>query len=305
MTFVERGNLNFYQLEQFVCIARCKSLSKATQELYISQPTLSQSLRKLEGEVGCPLFDRLGNRIVINDHGMVFLSYARQILKLKGEALDQLSNSHDSGSVLRVYTTIEPITQILLPSYLALSDSQRIIQTTLVSNSAKDDLLCDNIDLVIAANALPDRQGRITNVPMIEDELLVAVPPSCSLYDRDELLATDLDGIPFIMTTQSPDFITAYANSMLLRREIDINVIFGGDESSVFSGVSLGRHSDACYFTSSLYDWLGFSFRDHRLLHLSDFESTYTVYFSFLSSKEPLIREFADWTRQTLLCSTV
>ena len=49
--------IEFNQLEQLVCIAKNKTISKAAQELLISQPALSRSMQRLESDLGVELFD--------------------------------------------------------------------------------------------------------------------------------------------------------------------------------------------------------------------------------------------------------
>lgn len=69
------------QLEQFKVIAEQENISKAAQILYVSQPSLSQMLNKLEEEVGCKLFDRKGGRIHLNANGRLALEHINVILE--------------------------------------------------------------------------------------------------------------------------------------------------------------------------------------------------------------------------------
>ena len=69
------------QLRQFDAIARQGTMSAAARALHLSQPALSRSLARLEAELGQPLVDRPGRRLVLNDAGRVALEHARQILR--------------------------------------------------------------------------------------------------------------------------------------------------------------------------------------------------------------------------------
>ena len=53
--------MNYHELKYILCIAKYQNLTKAAQELYISQPTLTKHLQKLEREMGTKLFSRSGN----------------------------------------------------------------------------------------------------------------------------------------------------------------------------------------------------------------------------------------------------
>lgn len=70
--------MEFQQLEQFRVLARIQHMTKAADALYISQPALSQSIKRLEDELGAPLFDRPGRQICLNQCGRVFLKRIEQ-----------------------------------------------------------------------------------------------------------------------------------------------------------------------------------------------------------------------------------
>lgn len=68
------------QLHYFVTVAKTENISKAAQELFITQPALSRVILRLENELGIPLFDRKGGRLLLNEHGKVFLSFVKPAL---------------------------------------------------------------------------------------------------------------------------------------------------------------------------------------------------------------------------------
>lgn len=67
------------QLEQFIAIANNTSMHEAASKLYLSQSTLSYNLKKLESELGCPLFVRSRNRMILTKYGEILLRHASQI----------------------------------------------------------------------------------------------------------------------------------------------------------------------------------------------------------------------------------
>ena len=68
------------QLEQLVAIADFGTVSKASEQLHISQPALSRAIQHLEDELGVTLFDRHKNKIILNENGKLAVEYARKIL---------------------------------------------------------------------------------------------------------------------------------------------------------------------------------------------------------------------------------
>ena len=73
--------MTLQQLKYAVCTAECKSMNKAASRLFISQPSLSGTIRDLEEEIGMKIFSRSNRGITITPEGEDFLGYARQILQ--------------------------------------------------------------------------------------------------------------------------------------------------------------------------------------------------------------------------------
>ena len=66
--------MDFSQLNYFRAAARHGNLTRAAEELYISQPGLSRYLSRLEEELGVPLFERRKGKITLNTYGQLFLA---------------------------------------------------------------------------------------------------------------------------------------------------------------------------------------------------------------------------------------
>ena len=86
----ERLTMRTEQIQLVMAIAREKSISKAAQSLFISQPTASNMLKALERELGYPLFERENNGMNPTDKGFMFIDYASSIEKSL-QAISQIS----------------------------------------------------------------------------------------------------------------------------------------------------------------------------------------------------------------------
>ncbi|WP_062106978.1 LysR family transcriptional regulator [Bacillus niameyensis] len=73
--------MTLQQLKYVIEVARSRSISKAAQKLFISQPSLSNALKELEQEMGITIFSRTNKGIVITPEGSEFLGYARQVVE--------------------------------------------------------------------------------------------------------------------------------------------------------------------------------------------------------------------------------
>lgn len=77
--------MDFKDLEYFLSIARCGNITHAARQLYVSQPTLSKFLQKLEDELGLVLFQRTGRRLELTYAGQRYLAHAEKLLNQKRE----------------------------------------------------------------------------------------------------------------------------------------------------------------------------------------------------------------------------
>src|SRR6266852_752761 len=79
------------QLEVFLAVAREHRFSRAAEKLYRTQSAVSQTIRKLEDELGEALFDRSSREGVLTDAGQVLYEYAERLLNLRHDAHESLT----------------------------------------------------------------------------------------------------------------------------------------------------------------------------------------------------------------------
>src|SRR5436305_8287192 len=78
--------MELHQLQYFESVARHLHFTRAAEELNVAQPSVSQQIRKLEAELGVPLFHRMKRRVALTEAGATFLPRARAMLQLVDEA---------------------------------------------------------------------------------------------------------------------------------------------------------------------------------------------------------------------------
>src|SRR5881396_1031864 len=103
--------MEIHQLRYFVAVAEEGSFSRAAAKVRVAQPSLSQQIRKLEAEVGQPLFDRLPRSVVLTEAGRCLIDYARQILTSIGDAqrcVDKLNADISGKLAVGAIPTIAP-----------------------------------------------------------------------------------------------------------------------------------------------------------------------------------------------------
>ena len=103
--------MELHQLRYFVAVADEGNFSRAAAKVRVAQPSLSQQIRKLEAEIGQPLFDRLPRSVVLTEAGRCLLEYARQILASIGDArrsVDELKGKIAGEVAVGAIPTIAP-----------------------------------------------------------------------------------------------------------------------------------------------------------------------------------------------------
>lgn len=128
------------QLRHLVAVADSGSFSRSAQQLFISQPALSRSIRMLESELGLPLIDRLGRRNELTPFGRELISLARRLVADAQEIADS-SRSMATGQagLLRVGLGSGPGAMLMTPLLMQMATEHRGLRVEI--SRAKTDLL--------------------------------------------------------------------------------------------------------------------------------------------------------------------
>jgi LysR family transcriptional regulator, hydrogen peroxide-inducible genes activator len=188
--------MEMHQLRYVVAIARTRNFSRAAEQCHVSQPSLSQQIKKLEDELGERLFDRTKREAKLTPHGESFLLRAVRILEevdgAKREATDAKSLLRGSVKV-GVLPTIAPY---LLPDAMAaftkkFPGMEIVVQEDTTVRLLKLALACE-IDFALASR--PIREERLEVRALFTEELLIALPPGHPLTRKHTVSANDLEG---------------------------------------------------------------------------------------------------------------
>ncbi len=143
--------MNLLQLQYFQCVAKHQNFTKAAEELFVSQPALSQMIRKLEHELNTELFIRKGKQISLSKSGHIYLQYVNRALAALDEgkkALQTLSINRKTTISLGYSSKTEFIQLILLDYWKA--HPEYIIQSELITpDCAIQRLITSKIDFAL------------------------------------------------------------------------------------------------------------------------------------------------------------
>lgn len=180
--------MELLQLYYFQTTARCQQISAAARELHIAQPSLSQTIKRLENELGTPLFDRSGKQIRLNESGQIFLKYTDMILGAITDARSELADLSDNPR--RQISFFVQAASSLLPDILEKFRQQNPdIQFQIIQSATAHDT-ADDIDLTLYSSVVPDERPETTL--LLREPLVVALPSSHPLADRREVKLSEL-----------------------------------------------------------------------------------------------------------------
>lgn len=150
--------MDFPSLKAFVTVAELGSFSRASEQLFMTQPAISKRIAALEDDLGVLLFDRLGRRIQMTEAGQKFLTSARRILADIEISRDEvLSLGAEVGGRLRLATSHHVGIHRLPPVLKAFTQTYPEVELDLLfmdSELACDEVLNGHIELAVVT--LPD-----------------------------------------------------------------------------------------------------------------------------------------------------
>lgn len=136
-----------------MAVARCENVSQAASDLYMTQPSLSRSLGRLEGELGTKLFERRRGKLVLSPEGKRFLPHAEDALRALNEGLGALASTARSEELV-IGSLVEGFLASVLPDFATAHPELSIRQASIDALHVVPALRGDAIDLVFTSSAV-------------------------------------------------------------------------------------------------------------------------------------------------------
>jgi DNA-binding transcriptional LysR family regulator len=172
--------LDTRQLRAFVTLARRGSFTLAAKELHLSQSAVSHSMKALETDVGCRLFDRLGKKVVLTQAGEQLLGHADKIVREMSAARESITQLGRWGKTRLRISASETACQYILPSVLREFQKQYPHANILIEPAdtprAIELIRSSTIDLAIALE--PKRDEDLDFHPLFSDEMHFVMSPA-------------------------------------------------------------------------------------------------------------------------------
>jgi len=224
--------MEIYQLQYFIKTAEVLHFTKAAELCFVTQSGLSQQIKKLEEELGMPLFIRIGKKVQLTEAGSVFLIHAKQVIEnvqSGKQAIDDLNEM--IGGELRIGVTyifgllVLPIVNLFAKRYPNL----KIVVEYGSTEPLEQKLLNNELDLVLVISSKEIKET-IQKIPLFTSNLVVAVAKTHPLAVLDKISFKKMEEFPLILPVRgfsSREFLDELflKNNMKPKVSIELNAV--------------------------------------------------------------------------------
>jgi DNA-binding transcriptional LysR family regulator len=191
--------MDINQLEVLVAVATEQSFSRAAESLHRTQPAVSQAIRRLEAELGEPLFDRSSKDGTLTAAGRVLLEFAQQMLNLRKTAHTAIRELKDLNRGKLALSANEYTVMYLLPVLPVFRSRHPHIKVEVKRSLASriaSEVLGRGVEIGIVSFK-PSEAG-IASIPVVTDELALIVAPNHPLAGKETVSVRELGAESFI-----------------------------------------------------------------------------------------------------------
>jgi DNA-binding transcriptional LysR family regulator len=191
--------MDINQLEVLIAVAKERGFSRAAEKLYRTQPAVSQAIRRLEAEVGEPLFDRSSKDGTLTASGQIVLKYAQQIMNLRRDAKLAVKELKDLQRGKVTLGANEYTVMYLLPVisvYRVRHPHIKIEVKRDLASRIPSEVLKRDVEIGIVSFSPHD--SALQTLPVATDELALIVAPTHPLAGKKIVSVRELGVETFI-----------------------------------------------------------------------------------------------------------
>ncbi|WP_169081606.1 LysR family transcriptional regulator [Paenibacillus sp. PL91] len=186
-------------IQYFIAVCEHLHFTKAAEYLGISQPTLSQQIRVLEGELGMPLFDRIGKKIVLTEAGELLRLHGGRMIQAEQDAKNAIIElfAGERGSI-RLGVLPSDLDFQLVPLFIYFHEKYPAIQLQAFSTiRVQEEVISNKVDIGIGLKSTPD--PRLVQLPLGSEPYQLLVSRTSPLANKLEIELQELEHIPLVM----------------------------------------------------------------------------------------------------------
>ena len=275
-------------LEHFKIIAKSGSLTKAAQQLHITQPAMSAMLKKLEEELGVELFDRSPNRIHLNKAGEVALVHVNTILRNVEQLKADVLSAAGQSQTLSIAFCDPGIRWFSIPRF-SVAQPEIQVKDDLYEGEDAVDLLYERVyDLIVTPQKIKD--SRIQSLPFLPDQVYLSVPESSNLAGRSTISIRDIPAQP-LLYPQIGGYFLSQMEKVITEDQLPITLV----KNNYNVTQHLIRTTNFLATISTLSMDLRNDGTHRTLIPMTDPELNVLYYVSYLKTNREKVKVFLQW----------
>lgn len=283
--------MELLQIQYFQSVAKYENITKAAKELHISQPSLSITIKRLEDELGVPLFNRKGKNIEINPYGRLFLKHTKSILNQIENAKDELLELYgEKNTHISLSATASLFLSGLLRDFLAQNPDITMAQSINQKNIVEK---LKNRTLDFAITSPPIDDPMIKTIELLEEEIVAVVPKSHKFANLKSIYVRDLKDEDFIELTEHYSFKST-TKRLFENAGFEPNIIFEGDLFIISELLEIKK----AIALSPISICIQTQNETYKILRLKDENKTRKIALSYFKGRHlsELAKNFVDFT---------
>lgn len=188
------GVMNLRDLKYIIAVAERRHFGKAAERCFVSQPTLSGQIKKLEDQLGIAIFERTNRSVEITPVGEEILAHARRIME-QVDGIEQVARVYQDplAGPLRI-GAIPTLSPYLIPLILAPLKKQlpqmKLVLSEELTNKLLERLHDHEIDAALLATAVEEQE--FETLPLFDEPFWVAYSRDHAFYEKDRIRLRDL-----------------------------------------------------------------------------------------------------------------
>lgn len=193
--------MDLLQLEHFLAIVEERTFTRAAERVSRTQPAVSQSIKKLEDEIGAPLFARDIHEVTLTEAGRVLAGYARRMVQLRHDAMRQVSELKAMKAGTLTLAAHESAAVYLLPTPLRAYLQQYPDIKVGIHRSRLSEIPRQVMDREVDLGFVKDEPAfhELQFVEVHTDEMMLVASPKHALAARTDACVADLKDEPFVL----------------------------------------------------------------------------------------------------------
>jgi len=193
--------MNLRDLQYLIAVAETGHFGKAAKRCFVSQPTLSSQIKKLEDHLGVKVFERTNRSVNITPVGEKIIDHARKSIE-QAEAIDQIARAHRDplAGVLRVgaIPTLSPyLTPLILAPLIKGYPQLELVLTEETTSNLEDRLRNHEIDVALLATPL--KEEGLVEKQLFDEPFWLIHPKNHPLYTKEEITRADLADLDILL----------------------------------------------------------------------------------------------------------